>query len=66
MSKNTRSGVNCEIIEENEKQLKMFSNKVTTAVDFTDDAVVQCEFDVPVVKHTSRGDGDIQMFANKS
>ena len=43
----------------------MFSDKVTPAVDFTDDAVVQCEFDVPVVKYTSRDGVEILMIANK-
>ena len=43
----------------------MFSDKVTPAVDFTDDVVVQCEFDVPVVKYTSRDGVEILMIANK-
>ena len=43
----------------------MFSDEVTPAVDFTDDAVVQCEFDVPVVKYTSRDVVEILMIANK-
>ena len=32
------------------------SDKVTLAIDFTDDSVVQCECDVPVVKNTFEND----------
>ena len=33
-----------------------FSDKVTLAIDFTNDSVVQCECDVPVVKNAFEND----------
>ena len=51
---NTRSGVKCVINEEKEKQAR--KSKVIHATNFTDDPVVQCECDVPVVKNTFMDD----------
>ena len=34
----------------------VFSDKVTLAIDFTDNPMVQCECDVPVVKNTFTSD----------
>ena len=60
---NTKSGVKCVINEEKKKNTQdksyipgTFSDKVTIAIDFTDDSVVQCECDVPVVKNTFEND----------
>ena len=60
---NTKSGVKCVINEEKKNNTQdksyipgTFSDKVTLAIDFTDDSVVQCECDVPVVKNTFEND----------
>ena len=39
--------------------MNISSDKVTLAIDFTDDAVVQCVCGTPVVKNTSVDDGDV-------
>ena len=39
--------------------MNISSDKVTLAIDFTDDTVVQCVCDTPVVENTSVDDGDI-------
>ena len=42
-----------------------FSDKVTPAIDFTSDPVVQFAFDVPVAENNFVDNDDIQMIANK-
>ena len=41
-----------------------FPDQVTPGIDFTDEAVVQC--DVPVKKNAFEGAGNLQMITNKS
>ena len=43
--------------------LGAFLNKMTFAIDFTDEAVVQ--YDVPVVKILFLGDGNLEIITNK-
>ena len=47
LPRNTRSGVKYKVTaDKKEKQRRIFSDKVSPAISFTDDAVVQCECDV--------------------
>lgn len=40
---------------------EIFSDKITPAIDFTDDPAVQCECNIPVVRNTFVDDGNIQV-----
>ena len=68
---NKRSGIKCAITEEKKnKSDKSYirgtlSDKVAPAIDFTNNPVIQCECDVPVIKNTFADDGDMQMIVNK-
>ena len=60
LPQNRTSLVKYEITtDEKEKQMNISSDKVTLAIDFTDDTVVQCICGAPVVENTSADDGDI-------
>ena len=68
---NKRSGIKCAITEEkkNNESDKSYirgplSDKVIPAIDFTNNPVIQCECDVPVIKNTFADDGDMQMIVN--